>query len=176
VGASLPRAVGAASSRAALARSYDRNAALVFGLLLRIVGERGVAERLLVGVFAALGQADAERSDWDTTVWLVQRARALALAAGSGRTATPALPRPAAHVVPFCRDAQRVAQVRERLGRLTLLDREMLELAYFGGLGSRTIAARSGLDPTEVHARLRTLCAASRQSPVCAPRRSRREP
>ena len=150
--------------RAALARIYDRNAALVFGLLLRIVGERGVAARLLVQVFAEVGPGRNLHSDSETTLWLVQRARLLALATRSGcrRAAPTALPQPAAHVVPFCRDSQRVAQVRARLDRLTRPDREMLELAYFDGLGSRAIAARSGVDSAAVHARLReALCSIS---------------
>jgi RNA polymerase sigma-70 factor (ECF subfamily) len=150
-------------ARATLARIYDRNAALVFGLLLRILGDSGRAKSLLVQVFADLESAGPQEIDCETTAWLVHRGRELALAARPGGvSAATANPPPAAHVVPFCRDSQRVAQVRTRLGQLALLDREMLELAYFRGLGSRVIAERSGLEASEVRARLRqALCSIS---------------
>src|SRR5882724_11510868 len=78
--AALVRAM-AAGDRAALATLYDRHAALLLGLALRIVGERRDADDLLHDVFLEAWRTakDFDPSRGRVRTWLAIRMRSRAL-------------------------------------------------------------------------------------------------
>ncbi len=155
--------VGAAGGGAdALARLYDRYAALLLTVGERILGTRRDAEDLLHDVFVEVwqqaGDYDAERGSVKSWLFLRMRSRAIdrlrlasrknvelgdqVLATATGDLAEdPAL-------------APDRAQVRTTLAVLPPDQRVAIELAYFGGLSGAQIAAQLGVPLGTVKTRL----------------------
>jgi RNA polymerase sigma-70 factor (ECF subfamily) len=152
----LVTAMARGDERAA-ARLYDRHAAMVYGLALRITGERADAEDVVVEAFAQAWR-DAARFDGvrgSVTGWLVTITRSRALDQMRARrrrqgTADQALQQdtPVAMGEGF-RDAARLvedtecaAAVAQALGELPPAQRTVIELAFFEGLTHPEVAAR----------------------------------
>jgi hypothetical protein len=133
-----------------LASLYDRTAATVFGMLLRIVGERDVAERLLLEVYAGAKKLPDGEAD-STASWVIGRTRELGLRWRGSVEASPAL-RTGATIVPLAPRGRALSL--ERFEHLDPVDRDLLEWTYFGGLDTRAAAIRSGLTEVEVRRRL----------------------
>lgn len=138
---------------------YDRHGPLLYGLALRITGEPSDAEDVVLETFA---QAWRDARRFDTTrgslqSWLVTivRSRALDAVRARGRRlrladrATEA----ASETPPGMGDPlpdtdervewnERRTVVRDALASLSDVQREAIELAYFGGLSQAEIAER----------------------------------
>jgi len=143
-----------AGDREAFARFYDRYSPLVYPLILRIVRDRPDAADVLQDVFwetwRSAATYDAARGTPEA--WIVTRARARAIdrirsVRRRGETFVAPLDEAlaAASSAPGGDAAQRAADrsvVTSALGRLPGPQREVLELAYYGGLTQTEIAER----------------------------------
>jgi len=142
----------------ALSKLYDRYSRTVFGVGLKILGDRSMAEELVQEVFLKVwrssGTFDSARGSFST--WLYRITRSVALD----------LYRKRAHRIRQVSDGQlHIAAERDssagpqevvdeswlswRVSRaLEVLDaphREVIDLAYFGGLSQREISERTGM-------------------------------
>src|SRR5215212_8808250 len=141
---------------AALARLYDRYDRTVFGVGLKMLGDRSLAEELTQEVFLKVwrssGTFDPSRGGFSTWLFRVTRSVALDLHRRRARRVRPE-PYGDSHVA-ITRDSsagpQEIAEeswLSWRISRaLEMLDaahREMIELAYFGGLTQREISERT---------------------------------
>ncbi|HYV05599.1 MAG TPA: sigma-70 family RNA polymerase sigma factor [Blastocatellia bacterium] len=145
----------ARGDQSALGELYDATSRLVFGLVLRIVGDRASAEEVLLDVYT---QAWRQAANYDEArgaplAWLmtIARSRAIdrirsskhdqqkdpldAVAEISDRE-----PSPEQATV----DSERRQLVRAALETLPAEQREVLELAYYSGLSHSEIASRLG--------------------------------
>ena len=145
----------ARGDQSALAELYDATSRLVFGLVLRIVGDRASAEEVLLDVYT---QAWRQAANYDEErgaplAWLmtIARSRAIdrirssrhdqykdpldAVAEISDRE-----PSPEQAAV----DSERRRLVRAALETLPVEQREVVELAYYSGLSHSEIASRLG--------------------------------
>jgi RNA polymerase sigma-70 factor (ECF subfamily) len=152
-GADLIRRM-AAGDRAAFAPFYDRYAPLVLPPILRIVRDRSDAADVLQEVFWEAWQAaasyDAQRGTPEA--WILTRARSRAIdrvRSVRRRSATFVAPldeavaaAPGEGRVDAAEQASDRQRVATALGRLPDAQREVIELAYFGGLTQTEIAER----------------------------------
>src|SRR5512136_308626 len=141
---------------AALSALYDRYSRLAFSLAMRIVGERSLAEEItadaFVSVWRAAGSFTEERGRFVTWLLSVVRHRAIdelrrlnVRPEGSAVELNEALQSAA---LPDEMDdlmdvRQRQVAVRSALASLPPLQRQALELAYFGGLTQQEIADKT---------------------------------
>jgi RNA polymerase sigma-70 factor (ECF subfamily) len=147
----------AVRDEAALAELYDRYASLLLAVTRRILGAAAEAEEVLQDAFFQVWlQADRynpSRSSVSTWLVLIARSRALDRLrsrrslerATTAAAAEPAPPADAssggeARVL----NAERSARVRSALDELPAEQRDVLELAFFGGLSQSEIAATTG--------------------------------
>ncbi len=136
----------AAGDERALGTLYDTYGAVVYGLALAITQDTSAAESVVTDAFAAVWrEARAVSSPGNSLFgWLSHTVRTLALRqrpAGASPVTTQA---PA---------ASRLAQAIERL---TAVERESIELAYFGGMSRAEIARRLGQAEVTISVALRT--------------------
>lgn len=152
----------------ALVTLYDRYAASIYSLALRITGDRLTAQEVTQDTFLRLwkhaAMFDRERGAFGAWLFAIARRRALDVLRSRQRQAKIAdgtfisdggtLPEPAdqdaseqivlAHVI-----SQAVAT-------LPLAQRQTIELAYFGGLTQQQIATQTGEPLGTVKSRMRT--------------------
>jgi RNA polymerase sigma-70 factor, ECF subfamily len=140
----------------ALSSLYDRSSRLIFGLLLRILGDPALAEEVLLDVYMQVwrqaGKYDPSRGK--TLAWLVIIARSRAIdrlrstrqeemrkesldATDYGARLATAFQDPTT-----APEMQRI--VRTALDTLPPEQREVIEMAYYLGLSHSEIAARLG--------------------------------
>jgi RNA polymerase sigma-70 factor (ECF subfamily) len=143
---------------AALSKLYDRYSRTVFGVGLKILGDRSMAEELVQEVFLKVWRSahtfDPARGSFST--WLYRVTRSVALDLYRKR---------ASRVRPVSNGTPHIAAARDssdgpqevvdeswlswRMSRaLEMLDaphREVIDLAYFGGLSQREISERTGV-------------------------------
>jgi RNA polymerase sigma-70 factor, ECF subfamily len=146
-----------AREEAALAELYDRYASLLLAVIRRILfagpDAEEVVQEAFLQVWLQADRYDPSRSSVSTWLVLIARSRALdRLRARHARdravAAAEAEPKPPAdassggetHVL----HAERRTRVREALGELPSEQREVLELAFFGGLSQTEISTRTG--------------------------------
>jgi RNA polymerase sigma-70 factor (ECF subfamily) len=143
-----------AGDRDAFGRFYDRYAPLVYPLILRIVRDRADAADVLQDVFWETWQGastyDARRGTPEA--WMITRARTRAIdrvraVRRRGETFTPPLDEGlAAAPLEAGGDAAERAEdrgtIRTGLDQLSPPQREVIELAYYGGFTQTEIAAR----------------------------------
>jgi RNA polymerase sigma-70 factor (ECF subfamily) len=145
--------------QAALTALYDRTSRLLFGLVLRILGDRTSAEEALLEVYTNIWRKPESRDPMLLPMeWLTAIARAQAIAklhwnkqvkrkAGfQARTIEPAM-----SVAP---DRQEL--VRASISALIPAQQEILGWAYYSGLSCSEIAAQIGkpIGAIKTHARL----------------------
>jgi RNA polymerase sigma-70 factor (ECF subfamily) len=150
----LLAAIGA-GDRAALKALYDATSAKLFGVILRILSDRGDAEDVLQEVYITVwrkaAEFDASRASPITWLATIARNRAIdRLRARGSRPTTPldaaaevAEPSPPADaLLATADDARRVAAA---LDRLDPRHAAVIRSAYFDGLTYETLAAREGI-------------------------------
>ena len=140
----------------AAARLYDRHARAVYSLVLRIVSDEADAEDVVQEVFA---QAWRQAARYDASrgavgAWLLVMARTRAIDKLRSRRARPdtqgadsqaaidGMPTAAPDIAATIIDAETARRVRTALAGLPLLQRLVIELAYYEGLTQREIADR----------------------------------
>jgi len=142
--------------QSALERLYDTTSRLVFGLVLRILTDRATAEEVLLDVYSQVWRQATlyDRSRGAPLAWLMTIARSRAIdRLRSGRleqqskepleavgelSAGTSSPEEAASI------SERRLLVRSALETLSPEQREVIELAYYGGLSHSEIASRLG--------------------------------
>jgi len=147
-----------AGDRRALGEVYDRYAALVNGLVLRILRNRSEAEDVVQEVFVQVWK-QAARFDpgrGSPTAWICTIARSRALDRLRQSTSRR---EEASDTAPEGSEAPRteeVLAVRKALEALSAEQRKALELAYYEGLTQAEIAARLGEPLGTIKTRMRT--------------------
>jgi RNA polymerase sigma-70 factor (ECF subfamily) len=156
-----------AGDEVALSVIYDRYHRLLYSIALRITDDRGVAEEVLQDTFYSLWHSAAQfRPGASLIAWLVALARHRAIDAVRSRTF-----RARRREQLLADDGARAEReeaildlqlLRETLrcafGVLTPAQRQVIDLAYFGGLTHAEIAARIQVPLGTVKTRLRTGC------------------
>lgn len=152
----------AAGDQQALAAVYDRHSGLLLGLGVRLLNNRAEAEDVLHDVFVEAWKraADFDPARGTVRTWLAMRMRSRCLDRQKS-------PRVARSVEYDTSEAARTAapeqdpllrlqrqRVREALATLSNDQRTVVELAYFHGLSTNEIAARTGVAQGTVKSRL----------------------
>jgi RNA polymerase sigma-70 factor (ECF subfamily) len=157
----LARVVGRDAN--ALEELYDRHGRVLFGLILRILGDRAEAEEVLQEVFVLVW---TRAGTYDVSLgspigWLVGIARNRAIdrlrALATRLKAAEAVPPPPAVTSPEVQAAHRERQqiVARALDCLPANQRELIEQAYFLGLSHSELALRFSLPVGTVKTRIR---------------------
>jgi RNA polymerase sigma-70 factor (ECF subfamily) len=143
---------------AAISTLYDRYSRTVFGVGLKILGDRSLAEELVQEVFLKVwrssGTFDPSRGSFST--WLYRVTRSVALDLYRKRASRVRQVSDGALHIAAARDSSDDPQeiideswLSWRVSRaLEVLDaphREVIDLAYFGGLSQREISIRTGV-------------------------------
>jgi RNA polymerase sigma-70 factor, ECF subfamily len=153
----------------ALSKLYDRYSRTVYGVGLKILGDRATAEELVQDVFLKMWRSsrtfDASRGSFSTWLYRVTRSAAIDLYRKRAHKVHP-VPNGELHVAAardFSEDPQKMVDeswLSWRVSRaLEVLDaphREVIELAYFGGLSQREISKRTGMPLGTVKSRTRS--------------------
>lgn len=138
----------------ALAELYDRYASLLLAVARRILGNPTDAEEVLRETFfQAWNQAglyDSGRSSASTWLVLIARSRALGRLrqrqalerTAAGAEAEPQAPATSTRGDEDTLTRERRKRVQNALAALPVLQKEVLELAFFGGLSQTEIAER----------------------------------
>lgn len=145
---------------------YDRYRAPAFGLALRLTGRAGIAEEVTQDAFLNLwrraSRYDPSRGSLGTWLLTFVRHRAIdALRSGARRERNVDLGSVAEHLEAPQRTDDQVARhedsctARRLMGELPSAQREVIELAYFGGLTQGEIAAEVGVPLGTVKGRSR---------------------
>ena len=150
--------LGGPELEAALSTLYDRYSRTVYAVGLKILGERSLAEELVQDVFLKVWRSshtfDPSRASFSTWLYRVTRSAAIDLHRKRAHKVHP-IPDGESHVL-AARDLSATPQevvdeswLSWRVSRaLEALDgphREVIELAYFGGLSQREISERTGV-------------------------------
>ena len=143
---------------AAISTLYDRYSRTVFGVGFKILGDRSLAEELVQDVFLKVwrssGTFDPSRGSFSTWLFRVTRSVAVDLYRKRAHRVRP-VPDGDSHIA-TTRDSSAGPQeivdeswLSWRVSRaLEMLDaprREVIDLAYFGGLSQREISERTGV-------------------------------
>lgn len=144
----------AQGDQAALATLYDQTNRLVYGLILRVLGDTSTAEEVLLDVYT---QVWRQAANYDTSrgtplAWLttVARSRAIDRLRSGWQDQQRKEPLDAVGDAPACSanpEETTVASERQRFVRAALAElspeqREVIELAYYAGLSHSEIAAK----------------------------------
>lgn len=145
-------------AEAALSTLYDRYSRTVFGVGLKLLGDRSLAEELVQEVFLKVWRSsrtfDASRGSFSTWLYRVTRSVALDLHRKRARRVR-SVPDGESHVA-ATRDSSpgpqeivddswlswRMSRALEELGAA---HREVIELAYYHGLSQREISRQTGV-------------------------------
>ncbi len=168
----LIRRVAESDDERALSELYDRYGGLVHGAGMRYLGDRGLAEDLVQDVFFAVWRNaagfDPSRASFSTWIHRITRNRATDIARRRrARVRTVAPTQHDAPVEPKESDAAeevlRGFDVVGALSELSSAHREVLVLAYFGGLSQREISARTDTPLGTVKSRTTAALRAARE-------------
>jgi RNA polymerase sigma-70 factor (ECF subfamily) len=150
----------------ALVRLYERYGAMAFSIAYRITGDRTAAEDVVQEAFLGAWRNAARYVDARGSVrtWLLAIVHHRAIDAIRRRRPTTELPEPESSLPAALTLPDTWAEVSERLDRDAVLaalssisevQREAIELAYFGGLTQTEIAERTGVPLGTVKGRMR---------------------
>ncbi len=150
----------AAGDRAALTTIYNRYASVVFSLVVRIVGEGMAAEEATQDTFLSLWRRAAQYSPERGRVlaWLLTIARNRAIdevRRGRATAHAPELTDQTPHPVALEDVSLRRVQMQRLLAELPAAQREVIELAYYGGLTQQEIAEQLNTPLGTVKTRMR---------------------
>jgi RNA polymerase sigma-70 factor, ECF subfamily len=158
----------------ALETLYDRYRTMAYSIALRVTGDASLAEDVLQDAFLGAWRHAGRYAEGRGSVktWLLAIVHHRAIDAVRRRRPTSALPEveevtPAAMMVPdlwgeVAADLDAVT-VRGALDVLPDVQREAIELAYFGGLTQQEIAVRTGAPLGTVKGRMRLALLAMRR-------------
>jgi len=144
----------AAGDATALRTLYDRRAALVLAVCVRILRDRSAAEELLVDIFHELWERadryDPKRASPLTYLMTITRSRAIDRLRARPKVAAVALeqsesdlpPAEGASPVGEAESGERRSIVRRALSRLDPSQRQAIECAYYDGLSHSQIAEK----------------------------------
>jgi len=143
---------------AALSKLYDRYSRTVFGVGLRILGDRSMAEELVQEVFLKVWRSsrtfDSARGSFSTWLYRVTRSVALDLYRKRAHRVSPVSDGdpyldssrdPSAGPQEVVDESWLSWRVSRALEVLDAPHREVIDLAYFGGLSEREISERTGV-------------------------------
>lgn len=164
-----------AGDEAALSALYDRYAAMLFGMLARILRDQQAAEEVLQDLFLQLwrnaAQFDATRGS--LPAWLMVIGRNRAISRLRGRRDREVLEEEEGDFANTFASSQNIEDetVRAELARnisaalaqLPVEQRQAVELAYFEGMTQSEIASRTGIPLGTVKTRVRTAMQTLRQ-------------
>lgn len=175
----LMRQVAGAGDGRALSELYDRYGGIVYGMGLRYLGDRTLAEDLVQDVFLSVwrnaGSYDPSRAGFSTWIYRIARNRITDLARRRKRRVRVVAPAASEEKIPGEGDGSdevlRSFDVVGVLSDLSPAHREVLVLAYFGGLSQREISARTGAPLGTVKSRTTAALHAARKS-LLAPQRT----
>jgi RNA polymerase sigma-70 factor, ECF subfamily len=154
----LMACLGGPELDAALSTLYDRYSRTVYGVGLKILGNRSLAEELVQDVFLKVWRSshtfDPSRASFST--WLYRVTRSAAIDVHRKRAHKVHLIADGESHVLAARDLSATPQevvdeswlswrVSRALEALDAPHREVIELAYFGGLSQREISERTGV-------------------------------
>jgi RNA polymerase sigma-70 factor (ECF subfamily) len=149
----------------ALAEAYRRHGGAVFALARRLLGDQALAEEVVQEIFLRLwtqpDRFDSERGTLRSFLLAQSHGRAVDLLRSetSRRRREEREARQAAEAgYDIEREVLDLAmgdQVKQVLGRLPVEERRVIELAYFGGLTYREVAARLDQPEGTVKSRIR---------------------
>jgi RNA polymerase sigma-70 factor, ECF subfamily len=156
----------AAGDDHALAEAFDRLGSAVYGAALRVLGEWTAAQDVVQDVFVELwshpGRYDPAAGSLRTYLTVLARHRAVDIVRSELRriarqernqrlTPKQELPSPGEEVAA----AEAAGVVREAVRLLPDSQRQVVELAYFGGLSYREVAQAAGIPEGTAKSRLR---------------------
>ena len=167
--------LAAGHDEAALSELYDRYQAIMYGLAMRITNDAALAQdavqEAFVGLWRNASRYTAERSSARTWILSITHHRAIDIVR---RRRAPAAPLPETDVVdealrapdvwPEVARAADAQAVRAAMSNLPDAQREVIELAYFGGLTQTEIAERAGVPLGTVKGRVRLALQAMRRA------------
>jgi RNA polymerase sigma-70 factor (ECF subfamily) len=164
----------AAGRLEALEELYDRYRTMAYSIALRITADPTAAEDVVQDAFLGAWRNAARYAEGRGSVktWLLAIVHHRAVDAVRRRRPTTDLPErdevpPSSLTIPdvWAEVAGRLdrEEVRAALGSISDVQREALELAYFGGLTQQEIAARTGTPLGTVKSRMRLGLLAMRQ-------------
>jgi RNA polymerase sigma-70 factor (ECF subfamily) len=150
--------LGGPGVEVAFSKLYDRYSRTVFGVGLRNLGDRSLAEELVQEVFLKVwrssGTFDSSRGSFSTWLYRVTRSVAVDLYRKRARRVRP-VPDGELHIATTrdsCAGPQEVVdeswlswRVSRALEMLDAPHREVIELAHFSGLSQREISERTGV-------------------------------
>lgn len=150
----------------ALDRLYEHYGAMSFSIAYRITGDRAAAEDVVQEAFLGAWRNAGRYADARGSVrtWLLSIVHHRAIDAIRRRRPTTELPEtdaglPTSLTLPDTwaevEGGLDRAAIQEALGRISDVQREAIELAYFGGLTQTEIAERTGVPLGTVKGRLR---------------------
>jgi RNA polymerase sigma-70 factor, ECF subfamily len=169
---SLMSQVAESDDESALSELYDRYGGLIYGVGIRHVGDRTLAEDLVQDVFLSVWRSaasfDSSRASFATWVYRITRNRVTDLARRrSARVRTVAPVVEGASSEPGEGDGTegilRTFDVVGVLSELSSTHREILVLAYFGGLSQREISHHTGVPLGTVKSRTTAALRAARE-------------
>ena len=151
----------------ALAELYDAASSVVYGLALRILSDRALAEDVVVEVFAQVwrdaGKFDPARGSATSWIISITRSRAIDLLRSRKRERAAEPIESAAGIksaLPTPEESSCLSQrrqfVRRALSTLTVEQREAIDLAYFSGLSHSEIAFKLGQPVGTIKTRIRS--------------------
>jgi RNA polymerase sigma-70 factor (ECF subfamily) len=152
----------AAGDPGAFAVFYDRHSAAVFGLLIKLLPQRGDAEDVLqesfLQVWRQASRFDPERSS--PFGWVIMMARSRAVDRLRQKAASPTSELPDRPVLPeaeltFERDED-ASRIRRALDLLPAEQRTAIDLAFYGGLTYEEVAARQAIPLGTAKTRIRS--------------------
>jgi RNA polymerase sigma-70 factor (ECF subfamily) len=140
---------------------YDRYNRLVYGVVLRVLGEPTAAEDVTQAIFMKLWTEPRSFTAGNFNAWIVRVARNRALDALRSRSARQhdELPEamPAQDAIEDTALAELDAQaVRGALAQLPEEQRRLIELGFFGGVTHHEIARSTGIPLGTVKTRIRS--------------------
>jgi RNA polymerase sigma-70 factor, ECF subfamily len=154
----------------AMSELYDRYAGLIYGAGVRHLGDRALAEDLVQDVFTAVWRNasgfDPARASFATWVYritrnratdLIRRRRARVRTVGSDPSFEPG-------EEDVTGELSRAFDLASALSRLSPVHREVLTLAYFGGLSQSEISRRTNTPLGTVKSRTTAALRALRES------------
>ncbi len=146
--------------RATFEATYDRFGRVVYGVALRMLGERSAAEDIVQAVFLTLWSRPDAYREGNVGAWLARVARNRCLDVLRGRKSRPEAEMPVELVAEGAIDEGVFArldgeQVRKALAALPDEQRVPIEMGFFGGVTHAEIATRVGAPLGTIKTRIR---------------------